>query len=271
MKTLIVIPARYGSNRFPGKPLHRLAGSSMLARVVDVARHACGEIDAEFVVATDDERISRHAAEIGAPAVMTDPSLPSGSDRALAAAKLGTRPELIVNLQGDVPFTPPEHVVMAVRRALSSEDDVSTLAVQLDWEALDSLRERKRTAPHSGTTCTLTESGRTLWFSKAVIPSIRGENHMRSSSTKSPVFRHIGLYAYRIAALERFVTLPQGNYELIEGLEQLRFLEHGMFVGASVVPPARIAMSGIDTPEDAALAESLIKKYGDPLETRQFL
>ena len=111
MKTVVVIPARYASTRFPGKPLHKINGVSMLARTVGAARQAGVRTGARVLVATDDDRIAAHAKEIGVDAVMTDPDLPSGTDRCRAAAELAAPDaDFVVNLQGDAPFTPPEHV-----------------------------------------------------------------------------------------------------------------------------------------------------------------
>ncbi|MEL7452774.1 MAG: manno-octulosonate cytidylyltransferase [Pseudomonadota bacterium] len=266
MKTLIVIPARYASSRFPGKPLHRIAGQTLLSRVVDIAKAACQESpDCQYVVATDNIEIEAHAKMIGAPVVMTDPNLPSGTDRALAAANI-TQPDsdFIVNLQGDAPFTPPSYLDTIIRAGAASSHDLVTPVIQLSWDALDNVRANKTITPFSGTTCIVTEAGDALWFSKRIIPQIRGEAALRANSDLSPVLRHVGLYGYRRAALERFVQLPQGYYEVLEGLEQLRFLENGMKVRAIKVPAAPNAMWGIDTLEDAQHAEALIAKSETP-------
>ena len=266
MDTLIVIPARAASTRFPNKPLHLIAGRSLLARVTDIARAACaGHGNRSFVVATDDAAIADHAGAIGAPVVMTDPDLPSGTDRALAAAKaLGSPADFIVNLQGDAPFTPPTYVDAIIRAGAEGSHDLVTPVLQLSWTALDELRARKQATPFSGTTCIATETGDALWFSKTILPGIRNEARLRETSELSPVLRHIGLYGYRRAALERFVSLPVGHYEQLEGLEQLRFLENGMRVRAVTVEPSPNAMWGVDTPEDAAHAEALIARNGEP-------
>jgi 3-deoxy-manno-octulosonate cytidylyltransferase (CMP-KDO synthetase) len=200
--------------------------------------------------------------------VMTDPALPSGTDRALAAAKLaGTWPDFVLNLQGDAPFTPPAYLHALIEAAETTEADVVTPVVQLDWTALDTVRDQKTREPFSGTSCIRDASGRALWFSKQVIPAIRKEEALRQQETLSPVFRHIGLYGYRMAALERFASLPVGHYEQLEGLEQLRFLENGMAIQAVAVEAGEHAMWGVDTPDDAAFAEKLIARHGDPMDT----
>ena len=266
MKTLIVVPARYGSTRFPGKPLTLIAGKSMVSRVANMAQKAVRALpDAAHVVATDDPRIEMHCQSHGIPVVMTDPALPSGSDRALAAAEaLGAEPAIIVNLQGDSPFTPPAHIVAVAEAAMESGADAATPYVRLSWSALDALRTHKEQTPFSGTTLTHDVNGRALWFSKIVLPAMRKEPALREAGPLSPVCRHIGLYAFKHDALRRYVSLPEGYYEQLEGLEQLRLLENGMAIQCVEVEPDRIAIPGIDTPEDVALAERLIAEHGDP-------
>lgn len=267
MKTLIVIPSRYASTRFPQKPLHMIAGKSLLARVASIAR-LCAERDADvtYVVATDHTTIKSHADELGVPVVMTDPHLPSGTDRALAAAdQVAPDADFIVNLQGDAPFTPPSYITAIIQAGRTTPLDAVTPVVQMSWEDLDELRARKRETPFSGTTCVLSADSEALWFSKNILPAMRKENALREASPVSPVWRHIGLYGYKRRALEAFVALEEGYYESLEGLEQLRFLENGMRMQAVKVPAAPSAMWGIDTPQDAAHAEALIAKNGEPL------
>lgn len=266
MKTLIVVPARYASQRLPGKPLALIAGRSMVSRVAGLARRAAASLpQAEHVVATDDTRILEHCRDAGIPVVMTDPALPSGSDRALAAADgLGAAPEFIVNLQGDAPFTPAAHVVAIVEALASSGTDAATPYIRLSWEALDRLRTHKKDTPFSGTTLVTDPQGRALWFSKIILPAMRKEADLRKLGGLSPVCQHIGLYAYRTTALKRYCTLPESRYERLEGLEQLRLIENGLSIQAVEVQPGRIAIPGIDTAEDIALAERLVAEHGDP-------
>ncbi len=267
MKTLIVIPSRYASTRFPQKPLHKIAGASLLARVAAIAEICTNShADVSYVVATDHEMIEAHANEIGAPVVMTDPDLPSGTDRALAAAQSAApEAEFIVNLQGDAPFTPPSYISAIIEAGRVSTLDAVTPIVQMSWDALDEVRERKKETPFSGTSCIVNAQDEALWFSKNILPAIRKEDRLRAASNLSPVWRHIGLYGYKRTALERFVSLPEGHYERLEGLEQLRFLENGMRIQAVKVDPSPTAMWGIDTPQDAAHAEKLIAEHGEPL------
>lgn len=264
--TLIVIPARYGSTRLPGKPLLPIAGRTLLERVVAVAWAAADRAGrCEVVVATDDARIAEHARHIGAAVVMTSHEIDSGSSRACEAARSRVeRPELVINLQGDAPFTPPELVAELIATLRESDADVATPVYRLDWEQLDALRAHKRTAPFSGTTCIRSEDGRALWFSKTIVPALRDEARLRASSPFSPIWQHLGLYGYRMAALEWFAAVPQSSYEKLEGLEQLRFLEAGRTIATVEVARPPHAMSGIDTPADLMLAEAAIARLGDP-------
>ncbi|MEO1324201.1 MAG: manno-octulosonate cytidylyltransferase [Pseudomonadota bacterium] len=267
MKTLIVVPSRYASTRFPQKPLHLIAGKTLLARVAGIARLSAARLDnVSYVVATDHETIEAHANDIGAPVVMTDPDLPSGTDRALAAAnQIAPDADFIINLQGDAPFTPPSYITAIIEAGRATALDAVTPIVQMAWGDLDELRARKQEAPFSGTTCVVNEQDEALWFSKNILPAIRKEGSLRDDGGLSPIWRHIGLYGYKRAALETFVSLPEGHYESLEGLEQLRFLENGMRIQAVKVPAFPSAMWGIDTPQDAAHAEMLIAKHGEPL------
>lgn len=264
-KIAIVIPARYGSTRFPGKPLAEISGKSMLQRVAELAeKAAAGRDDIDVLVTTEDERIADHAKGIGAKCVMTSPDCPTGSDRALEAIQqLDEKPDFVLNLQGDAPFTPLE-AIEKMLGAFDTQTEVVTPVHQLRWGDLDRLRESKKTTPFSGTTAIINENSEALWFSKNIIPGIRKEDDLRESSELSPVHQHMGLYGFRVDILERFVTLPQSNYEQLEGLEQLRMLENGIAVRVVKihVEPGRM-QSGIDTPEDLERAEKLLTELGE--------
>ena len=260
-KPLIVIPARMASKRFPGKPLAEIAGVSMIRRTAQIA----AKLDSvDYVIATDHTDIAAHCNQYNLPVVMTDVDLPSGSDRALAAANFfNPDADIILNLQGDAPFTDPAHVEAIIERLLESDVDIATPAIQLDWDALEQLRDAKKTTPFSGTTV-IEMNGRAVWFSKNIIPAIRKEQTLRSTDTHSPVLRHIGLYGFRRKALEQFTQLPQSHFEKLEGLEQLRALENGLSIAIVKVAPPQISSPGIDTQEDLKRAEALIATYGDP-------
>lgn len=265
MSSAIIVPARYASTRFPGKPLAMLGGQTMVERTFRNAQRAAEQLEnCVALVATDDGRIATHCAELGLDYVMTDPDLPSGSDRALAAVESyekesGQSIDIIINLQGDAPFTPAHHVLSVLNVLENKPDfDVATPYVQLSWSELDQMREEKSETPFSGTTVVMNSDRKALWFSKNILPAIRKEAELRDVSPLSPVCRHIGLYGYRKAALQQFVGLPVGHWEQLEGLEQLRCLENGLSIGCVKVEPSDVAISGIDTPEDLRRAEAIL-------------
>ncbi|MEJ0063359.1 MAG: manno-octulosonate cytidylyltransferase [Alphaproteobacteria bacterium] len=269
MKTAIIIPARWGSTRLPGKPLAMIAGRTMLARVAAIAKVAAnGDPLVNIVVATDDPRIAAHAAEIGVDAVMTPPECPTGTDRVHAAvAQLASSPDFVINLQGDTPLTPPDFIGGLIDAYRKAPADVLTPVTNMNWEALDRLRESKKTTPHSGTVAVFDrQTGMAHWFSKTILPTMRKEEALRAKEQFSPVWRHVGIYGYSRAMLDKYVTLPEGYYEKLEGLEQLRVLEHGYKIRCVPVDyRGRASMSGVDSPEDIARAEALIAKHGELL------
>ena len=270
MRAVVIIPARYQSTRLPGKPLTLIAGRTMLSRVYAIACAAARAHEGiDVVVATDDARIGAHCDQIGAQWVMTAPSCPSGTDRALEAlGQLKPAYEKIINFQGDAPLTPPDFI-SAMWKAFETDPgiEVVTPAVRLSWAELDGLRAQKRDSPFSGTCVAVDTHGNARWFSKQIIPAIRNEAALRRQGGLSPVLRHVGLYGYARRMLETYVTLPVGHYERLEGLEQLRVLEHGHGVRVVEVDyRGRAAMSGVDSPQDVARAEALIARHGELLE-----
>jgi 3-deoxy-manno-octulosonate cytidylyltransferase (CMP-KDO synthetase) len=264
---LIVIPARFGSARLPGKPLLKIAGRTLLERVAAVARAAAAQAGGcDVVVATDDQRIADHATALGVEVTLTSTGLDSGSARAGAAARARpSLPALVINLQGDAPFIPPAVVAGLIDTLRQGSADVATPVYRLDWTRLDRLRAHKVAAPFSGTTCVRAADGRALWFSKTILPAMRDEAELRSEPV-SPVWQHLGLYGYRMAALQWFTSAAPSPYERLEGLEQLRFLENGWTVTTIEVNPPKHALSGIDTAADLALAEAAIARLGDPFQ-----
>lgn len=269
MKLAIAIPARYGSSRFPGKPLAMIAGKSMLQRVHDIALYAGQDYpNIEIFITTEDQRIADHAAEIGANCIMTPASCPTGSDRVLSAIRqLDEWPDFIVNLQGDAPFTPPTLIQKIFDGfAANPRAEVITPVHRLSWGDLDRLRTHKETTPFSGTTAIINAAGEALWFSKNILPAMRKEDALRVELDVSPVHQHIGLYGYRSDVLERFCRLPEGTYEALEGLEQLRMLENGIHIQTVEIDIEQGAIqSGIDSPEDIERAEAHIAEHGEIL------
>ena len=232
-----------------------------------MARSAIGaRADVALVVATDDIEIADHARAAGCDAVMTGTGISTGSGRALAAAlSLPRRPDFVVNLQGDSPFQ-PTGALGAVIAALEAGAQVATPVIELDWPALDALRDHKTRSPFSGTTCARAPDGHAFWFSKTIIPAIRDEAKLRDRLPRSPVWRHVGLYGYTLDALRRFEATSPTALEQLEGLEQLRLLELGIPVMTVPVDPPVFDSSGIDTEADIVRVEAMIAAHGDPMD-----
>jgi 3-deoxy-manno-octulosonate cytidylyltransferase (CMP-KDO synthetase) len=260
----IIIPARYASKRFPGKPLALLRDREVLGHVVDRAREAIASFpSAQIIVATDDDRIIEYCKKISVESVFTSPDLPTGTDRVLAAAQsLTTKPDIVLNLQGDSPFVYSDMIKAVIQALLDNPTlDISTPVTQLTWAGLDKLRNAKKSTPFSGTTVIRNHDGTARWFSKSIIPSLKIESKIRGHDDElSPIFRHLGLYCFRYAALEKFAELSTSHYESLEELEQLRAIENGMTIMTVPVDyKGRPAMNGIDSPEDLARAEAIMK------------
>ena len=256
MNAAIVIPARYASSRFAGKPLYKIAGISMLERVWRIARavNGCSRI----VIATEDERIVAHATSFGAEAVMTPESCVNGTERVYAAVReAAINEDIILNLQGDALLTPPwilESMIAEIKEAPDAE--IVTPAVKLEGAALDAFREHKKTSPASGSTVVFDSDHNALYFSKAIIP------HMRNAGVAS-IYRHIGLYGYRRAGLEKYMKLCPTPLEQAEGLEQLRALEHGMTIRIALVDYKGRTHGSVDSMEDVAPTEQIIAREGE--------
>lgn len=265
----IAIPARYASTRLPGKPLAMIAGKTMLERVVTIAKSVTtkrNDINISVFIATEDDRIAAHANDLNTPCIMTPESCATGSDRVLSALRqLDQWPDFVINLQGDAPFTPPsiiEKICDAFQHNPRAE--VITPIHRLNWEDLDRLRLNKSKTPFSGTTSIINGQGRALWFSKNIIPAIRKEADLRENEEYSPVHQHIGLYGFRTDILEKFCSLTHGVYENLEGLEQLRMLEHNIRIDTVLMDIEHgHIQSGIDSPEDIIRAEDHIKQHGE--------
>ena len=189
MKIALIIPARYASTRFPGKPLTMIGGQTMLSRVVDIAKQVSAKIpDITLAVATEDQRIFDHAEELGVTAVMTSDECKTGSDRVLQAAKKLGAFDFILGLQGDAPFTPPDALIKMIEAFKANPKiEVVTPVICLRWSELDNLRAQKKITPFSGTTAIINVDGQALWFSKNILPAIRKENR---DTEFSPVHQH---------------------------------------------------------------------------------
>lgn len=265
MKIAIIIPARYGSTRFEGKPLALINGKAMIDHTIDVAIEAAkGYKDIAVIVATDDERIKTHCESQGHDVLMTSDTCKTGSDRVLEAAiKLSNEPDIVINLQGDAPLTPVSALKKVIREFSANPDaQVVTPVQQLPWDALDKLRRNKQTTPFTGTTAVLNKNNKAMWFSKTILPAMRKEDKYRHGGALSPVYQHLGLYGYRLDILKKFVNLTEGKYEELEGLEQLRFLENDIPIQCVEVDANEVIHSGVDSPEDIPRAESLLRSRG---------
>ncbi|MDX9759804.1 MAG: 3-deoxy-manno-octulosonate cytidylyltransferase [Bacteroidota bacterium] len=244
--TVIVIPARYASTRFPGKPLASIAGMPMIQHVWE----RCGRVrtPARLLVATDDARIARVVTDFGGEAMMTPPELASGSERVAWIAER-IPGEMFVNVQGDEPLLPPDTVDAVVRALRESGADITTAACPL--------HDSDHIANPNVVKLVTDAAGNALYFSRAGIPFDRdGTDANGNHALPSGVYRkHIGIYAFRRAALLRFAALPAGRLEQHEKLEQLRALEHGMRIHVVDVPTDSQA---VDTPADVALVEALM-------------
>lgn len=241
MTSIIMIPARMGSQRLPGKALADIAGVPM---IVQVWRRAMESAVGPVVVAAGEPEIAAAVTAAGGRALLTNPDLPSGSDRILAALDqidAAGDYDIVVNLQGDLPTLEPALIGTAIEALTDSGADISTLACRTDSE-----RER---ASSSVTKAVVTwdgggDRGRALYFTRAPAPWGEG-----------PVFHHIGLYVYRRAALVRFVGLPPSPLEKREKLEQLRALEAGMTIAVARVDTIPL---GVDTADDLERARALL-------------
>lgn len=237
-RILGVIPARLASTRLPRKVLREIAGKPLLAWVVEAAR-ACPQLD-RVLVAADSEEVAALCRRLDIPVELTSPDLSSGTDRLHAVAQLHDA-DIYVNIQGDEPLLRPEHIADLLRpfAYAQREVDVATLKVRCTPENIAN--------PNAVKVVTAAD-GRALYFSRATIPYDR--------DTVSPTYwKHIGLYAYRKAALNRFPTLPTSQLEHTERLEQLRFLENGFNI---YVEPTAHDTIGVDTEADLHLVESLL-------------
>lgn len=227
---VIIIPVRYASTRFPGKPLVELRGADGVGKsLIRRSWEAASDVDGihAVYVATDDSRVADHVVEFGGQVLMTPESCANGTERCAAALELlAEEPEMLVNFQGDAPLTPPWFVEELVT-ALREHPDVAmaTPVLQADYEHWAALVEDRRQGRVGGTTSVFDSASRALYFSKEVIPYLAAET--ASEMNELPVYHHVGVYAYRPSVLRDYPQWQEGPLEAQEGLEQLRFLEQG--------------------------------------------
>lgn len=251
----IVIPARFQSTRFPGKPLASIAKHTMLKRVWQIAMATNSE--SKVIIATDNQKIFEHAQSFGANVVMTPESCRNGTERVFAATQsYAEEDDIILSLQGDAVLTPPWVIDSLIDALLTCPDaDIATPAQELVGDQVEQFLAHKKVSPSSGTCVTFDKNFNALYFSKQVIPFAHGK--------LSKIYRHIGLYAYRNSALQAFIQLPPSPLEKVEKLEQLRALENGKTIKVVPVDYRGRTHASVDTPEDLAHVEAIIQREGE--------
>lgn len=244
MKFTAIIPARYASSRFPGKPLALLGGKPVIQRVYEQAI----KVLPEAYVATDDERIADTVRQFGGRVIMTRADHKSGTDRIEEACqKIGTTADVIVNIQGDEPFIQPSQIETLCQLFDDPDTQIGTLGKPFEtMEAVENPNSPKIVCDRRGFA---------LYFSRSVIPYVRGKE-TKDWLNEFPYLKHLGLYAYRRQVLHAITQLPQSPLELAESLEQLRWLENGYRIR---VGRTNVETVGIDTPEDLKRAEALLR------------
>lgn len=261
MHTVIFIPARYPSVRFPGKPLAMLTGAtgearSLIRRSWDAAKSVDG-VDAVYVL-TDDDRIAEAAHDFGADVLMTSEAPRNGTERcAEALPMLAKQPDVVINLQGDAPLTPPHYVDALIEAMADKTVQMATPVLATEPDHLQALRADRQAGRVGATTAIFRPDGDALYFSKEVLPFAD-----KAHETGLTVFHHVGCYAYRPDALRQYSDLPMGRLEQAEALEQLRFLENGIPVRCVEVEARGRAFWELNNPEDIPLIEDIMKREG---------
>lgn len=266
MSVLIAIPARYASTRYPGKPLATLKGAtgdtkSLIQRSWEAACEVKG-VD-RVVVATDDDRIREAAEAFGAEVVMTSEDCANGTERcAEAYDNLGGGFDIVVNLQGDAPLTPAwfvEDLIEGLRNDPVAE--VATPVLRCDGRALNGFLEDRKAGRVGGTTAVFTKDRHAMYFSKEVVPFT---SEIYADDAETPVFHHVGVYAYRPSALGAYPRWQAGPLETLEGLEQLRFMENGHKVLCVEVEARGRQFWELNNPEDVPRIEAMMAEMGTP-------
>lgn len=252
MKFIGIIPARYASTRFPGKPLADMDGKPMIQRVYEQVK---GILDA-VCVATDDVRIEEAVKAFGGEVVMTSDQHRSGTDRCYEAyCKVGQGYDVVVNIQGDEPFIQPKQI--EILKGCFTDDSIQIATLVKPFRPDDDFETTLFNA--NSPKVVLNKNSEALYFSRSIIPYMRGK-HYKEWLPNHTYYKHIGLYAYLATTLQEITRLPQSSLELAESLEQLRWLENGYKIKVGITEQETI---GIDTPEDmeCALAFMREKKY----------
>jgi 3-deoxy-manno-octulosonate cytidylyltransferase (CMP-KDO synthetase) len=263
MKVAILVPARFASSRYPGKPLVELRGATGIAkplirRSFEAASRVRGAHSVH--VATDDRRIAEAAEAFGAPVIMTSAECRNGTERCAEALAQLDSPDVVVNLQGDALLTPPHFVEALVERLGEDADvQVATPAMRLRSEDVRELQAEEAAGRVGGTSVVADAKGRALYFSKRLIPHLPAG---ALDEALSPVRLHVGVYAYRPDALRQYAQTPVAELEMLEGLEQLRFLVAGIPISVVEVEPPPFALRELNNPEDVAPIERALAEAG---------
>ncbi len=263
MPTLIAIPARYASTRFPGKPLQPLKGATGISKtLIERSWKAALEVDGadRVVVTTDDDRIRDVAEGFGADVVMTSSACRNGTERCAEVAAQCPDYDIIVNLQGDAPLTPPwfvEPLITSLRD--TQEISVATPVLRCDAETVNSFVEDRKHDRVGGTTAVFDRNNNAMYFSKEVIP-YTGKQFAEGETV--PVFHHVGVYAYHADALREYIKWPEGWLEQNEGLEQLRFMENGAVVKCVEVSAKGRKFWELNNPVDVSRIEKIMQEQG---------
>ena len=260
MNSLIVIPARLDSSRLPNKPLLPIAGKILIQRVWEL----CGAVPSvnKVCIATDSDELRQRAEAFGADVIMTSTSCRNGTERvAEAVQKIGSSFDCVVNVQGDAVRTPPS-IIEAVLQEMQQHPELALASpmVALRGSLLQQMVADKRNGSTSGTMVTFDKSNNALYFSKSLIPCFRD-----GLTEQSVAYKHIGIYAYRPATLEKLCELAQSAFESVEKLEQLRALENGIPIRMVEVDTGGVTLASVDTQTDLERAESLIAAEGEIL------
>jgi 3-deoxy-manno-octulosonate cytidylyltransferase (CMP-KDO synthetase) len=263
MNNVVLIPARFASTRYPGKPLVELKGAGgaakpLIQRSVEAARRVSG-VSGVFVV-TDDDRIADACTQFGVGVLMTSPECRNGTERCAEALSQLHDPDLVINFQGDALLTPPTFVEALIARMHDEPGAlVATPAMRLRSNEVRKLQAEEAAGRVGGTTVVTNDLGHALYFSKRLIPHLPGG---ALSGEMSPVNLHVGVYAYRPQALERYVSTPVSELELLEGLEQLRFLVAGIPVAVVEVATPSFALRELNNPDDVGPIEQALAEAG---------
>jgi 3-deoxy-manno-octulosonate cytidylyltransferase (CMP-KDO synthetase) len=263
MNRVILIPARYQSSRYPGKPLVELKGATgaskpLIQRSVEAAGRIAG-VSGVFVT-TDDERIADACAGFGAGVILTSSECRNGTERCAEALGQLHDPDLVINFQGDALLTPPGFVEALIARMEQDGDAlVATPAMRLRADEVRALQADEAGGRVGGTTVVADNQGHALYFSKRLIPHLPPG---ALDAELSPVRLHVGVYAYRPEALRRYVATPVSELEMLEGLEQLRFLAAGIPVAVVEVATPSFALRELNNPEDVAPIEQALAEAG---------